>query len=561
MKVVAFDTEILGHNVESGVAEGRVVLVAIVDNDGTEIVLREPDMRRVWDEYLKDADVLVGANIKFDLAYARQAGVPLEEIVYKEGKVRQVWDVLTVYEMVFSGLFETFSLEAVARRMLGVHLDKSTRALFSPENLFFGQFIITPEMEQYCLEDAKTTLHVFEKQRALIQGTYLEILWDKIEMPALWATFIAQDRGVHVDTETWAKMVDELSTQLREELKAFTLAFKVDPLSPKQVVTWLQKHGRGVQNASEETLQSLAKAERSAEVRDFCTHVLKIRDLSKKVGTYGTNILTKHIRRPSNRIHPQFRSIGAVTGRMASQNPSLQNIPRDPAIRSLFIASPGHKLIIGDYSAQEPRIGAQLSKDPKFIAAVNAKDIYIQIGRELLGWDITDKHDPRRQIVKVLLLALMYGAGPRTIAKQANISTEEAQLLTDTLLREIYRFREYAEYARQAPIVFTLTGFPVWVVTSMERLTALNAPIQGSGSNMIKGLCRRLLERWYAEFQSVPPFAIFVHDEIVLEVPEKEADMAKRLLDECALATAAWLHPDVSAKFDSTIGNTWADKE
>ena len=233
------------------------------------------------------------------------------------------------------------------------------------------------------------------------------------------------------------------------------------------------------------------------------------------------------------RIHTDFVQYGAETGRFSSRNPNLQNVPaphtsNGKAIRNLFVAPPGHKLIVADYSQIEPRIIASFSQDRTMVSAyLNGEDIYTAIGNTM-GVD--------RKAGKVLVLSLAYGVGPDKIANEIGCSLTEARNLLDTFSKKfpavnLYKKRIINDCRRQSPIPFARTllnrrrylpdlrSREQWKRARAER-QAFNTVIQGSAADLIKVAMVRARNMVPAESSLI----LTVHDELVTIAPSHLAD-------------------------------------
>lgn len=224
------------------------------------------------------------------------------------------------------------------------------------------------------------------------------------------------------------------------------------------------------------------------------------------------------------------------------------------------------KLIIADWSAQEPRITAFLSQDEGLIAILNSgKDIYIEIGYKIFNVRF-DKKDKRRDTMKALVLGLAYGLTKWGLSERVGCTTDEAQELIDTFFEAFPGIKDYITeqitIARKRGYVESANGRKIWISpydSGIER-NAPNYPIQSTGADCMK-IAANLFRKKWMNLHGVNPLRMFVHDEIVAEVPEELADEAATLLEEIMVNVAETVHSGVKAKADVYVGDAWSDKK
>jgi DNA polymerase-1 len=297
--------------------------------------------------------------------------------------------------------------------------------------------------------------------------------------------------------------------------------------------------------------------------------VLEFREIAKLKGTYvdALPILAD----PAGRVHTSFRQTVAATGRLSSSDPNLQNIPiRTVAgreIRRVFLAPPGAKLIVADYSQIELRILAHLSEDAALIAAfAQGQDIHRATAAKIFGVSPDLVSHQMRNAAKRINFALLYGMAPFTLGKDLGVSTSEAKSYVDSYFNQFPKVRgcldAILEGARKTREVQTLFGRirPIPDIAASnpnvrgnaERM-ALNAPFQGSAADIIKIAMVRL-ESALARDGLTARLLLQVHDELVLEAPDREAERASALVKEI-MEQAATLK--VRLEVQVGIGQNW----
>jgi DNA polymerase I len=294
--------------------------------------------------------------------------------------------------------------------------------------------------------------------------------------------------------------------------------------------------------------------------------LLEHRALSKLKSTY-TDKLPQSVNPRTGRVHTTFSQATAVTGRLASADPNLQNIPvRTPEgrrIREAFIAPPGHVLVSADYSQIELRIMAHLSADPALRKAFHeGADIHRATAAEIFGVAQADVTAEQRRYIKAVNFGLIYGMGAFGLATQLGIERGAAQQFIDRYFQRYPGVAEYMqrtrELARDQGYVETVFGRRLWLPdikaaggprrAAAER-AAINAPMQGTAADLVK-LAMIAVQGWLDRERLGAKLILQVHDELVLEVPEDEVARVKRELPkrmEGAATLAVPLVVDVGA--------------
>jgi DNA polymerase I len=331
-----------------------------------------------------------------------------------------------------------------------------------------------------------------------------------------------------------------------------------NPASPKQTLEALRKAG--------------CKRLASTDAKDMKDHadnplvkkVMEFRNYAKMAGTYGENFL--EMVEEDGRIHAAFRVCGAETGRLSSSNPNFQNIParKGTDFRFCFTAPTGRRLIIADYSQQEPRINAYLAHDQKMISLFKAGgDIYINVAKEVFGETIT-KADPRRKKLKSVILGLSYGLSYKGLAVNEGISEEEAQLLIQRYLATFPAQREHVERTRNTgnDFVRTVAGRKMYInhYSYQWQNNVLNAPVQGGAADCSK-VALVDIEKGIQKKGYDARIVNFVHDEVVVEVSTKDARAVAKIVHDCMVKAAEEMFVGVPFAVDISIGNRWSDKK
>ncbi|MDP1734964.1 MAG: DNA polymerase I [Sulfuritalea sp.] len=397
---------------------------------------------------------------------------------------------------------------------------------------------------EYAAEDADVTLRVHQMLRPqLAAEPELESLYRDLELPVAEVLFRIERNGVLIDAATLAQQGDELGRKIMAlEAEAQQLAGQPFNLnSPKQLAEILfnqqglpvvKKTPSGVPSTDEEVLEKLA------EDYPLPKKILEHRSLAKLKNTY-TDKLPKMINPATGRVHTSFAQAVAVTGRLASSDPNLQNIPIRTAegrrIRSAFVAPANHRIVSADYSQIELRIMAHLSDDPRLLEAfAQGEDVHRATAAEIFGITPIEVSSEQRRAAKVINFGLIYGMSAFGLAKQIGVDRTAAAAYMDRYFARYPGVARYMEdtraIARDKGYVETVFGRRLWLPEirssnagrrqGAER-AAINAPMQGTAADLIK---RAMLavQDWLDAQRMKTLLVLQVHDELVLEVPDEE---------------------------------------
>ncbi len=390
-------------------------------------------------------------------------------------------------------------------------------------------------------ETLKDAVFVLEKR---IKEENLSFVLEDIEKPLMPIVDEMKEVGVKIDV----KLLEELSKKYHKELevlekKIWKLAGEeFNIASPKQLGEILYvKMGLKVKNQKKTGTGALSTKESELEkLRDenpIAGFVLDYRELAKLLGTY-IDTIPKLVDK-NNRIHPEFIQAGSATGRMASQNPGVQNIPNRTdlgrEIRKAFIAEKGYKIVTIDYSQIELRIAAFLSKDKKLIEIFkNNQDVHTAVAVEVFGVKPEEVDKEMRRRAKIINFGVMYGMGVTALQKNIGTNRAEAQEFLDGYFNKFFGLAEYLENVKRETVQkgYTETFFGrrryfpdihshlPFMKAAAERM-AINAPIQGTEADIIKIAMiqiDKLLQK--KDLKKDVRLLLQVHDELVFEVKE-----------------------------------------
>ena len=515
---------------------------------------------------LEDAAIgKVGQHLKYDKHVLANHGISLNGIVHD-----------TLLQSYVLESHRPHNMDNLASRHLDIQtITYEQVAGKGAKQVSFSQVAIEQAAE-YAAEDADITLQLHQALSPQIeQDAKLQHVYRRLEMPVLEILYAMERTGVLIDKTMLQAQSHELGQKLMNlEQQAFELAGQPFNLgSPKQLqeilfgklgIKPLKKTPSGAPSTDEDVLQELALDHPLPKV------ILEHRGLSKLKSTY-TDKLPRMINPATGRVHTCYNQAVANTGRLASSEPNLQNIPVRTAegrrIREAFIAPPGSVIVSADYSQIELRIMAHISQDESLLAAFAAnEDIHRATAAEVFGCTREEVTSEQRRYAKVINFGLIYGMSAFGLASTLNIERAAAQSYIDRYFARYPGVREYMqntrESARAKGYVETIFGRRLWVPEinspngqrrqGAER-AAINAPMQGTAADLIK-LAMIAVHGWIAEHKLATRMVMQVHDELVLEVPESELDLVKENLPRL-MSDVAKL--DVPLLVETGVGNNW----
>jgi DNA polymerase-1 len=411
---------------------------------------------------------------------------------------------------------------------------------------------------QYACEDADFTMRLHDVLRPQVKSdARLEFVY-QLEMKVSRVLFEIERTGVKIDSAELGRQSHVLGQEMLDlEQRAYTLAGQPFNLnSPKQLgeilfgkmqLPVVRKTAGGAPSTDEEVLTKLAEDYPLPKV------LLEYRSLAKLKSTY-TDKLPRMVNATTGRVHTHYAQAAVITGRLASSEPNLQNIPvRSEAgrrVREAFVAS-GGVIVSADYSQIELRVMAHVSNDANLQRAFAAgEDIHRATASEVFGVSLTDVSTDQRRAAKAINFGLIYGMGAFGLASNLGITRDAAQSYID---RYFARYPGVAQYmaetrtlAHAQGYVETVFGRRLWLAdinaagarrAGAER-AAINAPMQGTAADLIK-LAMVAVQNWLNSERLQTKMVMQVHDELVLDVPINELDQIRAKLPElmCDVAT------------------------
>ena len=512
----------------------------------------------------------VGQNLKYDKHVLANHGIALNGIAHD-----------TLLQSYVLESHRTHGMDDLSLRHLGIKpISFEEVAGKGAKQVGFNQVSVEVASE-YAAEDADITLQLHETLYPQIApDAKLEFVYRNIEMPVMEILFDIERNGVLIDSAMLSRQSNEIGLKLLElEKQAYELAGQPFNLgSPKQLqeilfgklgIKPLKKTPTGAPSTDEDVLQELALDHPLPKV------LLEYRGLAKLKSTY-TDKLPRAINPQTGRVHTNYSQAVANTGRLASNDPNLQNIPVRTAegrrIREAFIAPPGSVIVSADYSQIELRIMAHFSQDEGLLKAFAAgEDIHRATGAEIFGVERETVSSEQRRYAKVINFGLIYGMSAFGLAQNLNIDRTAAQTYIDRYFARYPGVRAYMQATREAAkakgYVETLFGRRLWIPEinspngqrrqGAER-AAINAPMQGTAADLIK-LAMIAVHGWLSDFRLdrqklTTKIIMQVHDELVLEVPQAELETIQQHLPALMGGVAKL---DVPLLVEVGVGNSW----
>ena len=433
-------------------------------------------------------------------------------------------------------------------------------------------------LAEYAAEDADVTFQLAQKIRPQLQKSGQEIILTQIEGPLLSVLVGMEMEGIAIDPAALSVIGDELQIQIDELTKSIhqhaDRSFNI--ASPKQLGEILfdqlgladkaKKTKTGQYKTDEQTLATLEGK------HPIITDILAWREATKLKSTY-LDALPNHLVAETGRVHTHFHQLVAATGRLASSDPNLQNIPvRSEAgrkIRKAFVPRAGMQLLSCDYSQIELRVVAALSRDATMVAAFkNGVDIHTITSLKVFSVEPADVTMEMRRTAKMVNFGIIYGISAFGLSQRLAIPRTEAATIIDAYFREYPAIREFMDHtiqqAREVGYVETISGrrrsFPD-LTSSNQNLrgnaerAAINTPIQGTAADMIK-LAMIRIASLLREKPYRTKMLLQVHDELVFDLAiDEQEELIPKILN--VMKTALPLPQDVPIEVSSGVGVNW----
>ncbi|MEW5986738.1 MAG: DNA polymerase I [Chloroflexota bacterium] len=511
-------------------------------------------------------------NAKFDYAILDRLGVRVTPIAF---------DTM-IAEWLTDPASKHLGLKDLARHRLGVEMTEITELIGKGKGQKTFAEVPVDLAAPYGSADADVTLRLAKVLQPELQNLGLASLFHDIEMPLIPVLAAMESVGVGIDTAFFQQMSRELAARLLElEKEIHRIAGRPFNINSTQQLSdvlfkelkipheGLRKTSSGHYSTAADVLESI----RELDPTGIINLISEYRELGKLKSTY-VDALPAMVNPKTGRIHTSFNQTGAITGRIASSSPNLQNIPIraevGQKIRRGFVSRPGWVFLAADYSQVELRIMAHVSQDKALMEAFwQDQDIHRSTAAAVFSIPMEEVTPNQRRFAKAVNFGLIYGMGAFRLARDSGLTLAEAEKYIKAYFDRFPGIQAYLEgtkeKAKKLGYVETLLGrrryFPIFSAASASmdvrqraEREAINHPIQGTAADVIKIAMIRLHDQLTAGYRG--RLILQVHDELVLEVPEEEAAELKPLVVE-TMSNA--FHLDVPLKVEAHTGRNWLE--
>lgn len=486
----------------------------------------------------------VGHNLKYDGMMLSKYGIEVHPYIF---------DTMIAAWVVDPGTFN-YGLKDLADQHLNIQMTRIEELIGSGKSQKNMADVPAKDVADYAAADAAVPLALMPKLHQLLQKNDLLKVFEEIEMPLIPVLANMELAGIALDKEFFTKMEDELEERLVEiesevhKLVGYTFNINSTQQLSKALFETLglespnkKKTASGHYSTNAAVLEELQGEHKVVDL------MLEYRELSKLQSTYVKS-LPEQINPKTGRIHTSFSQTGAVTGRLSSSNPNLQNIPTRTElgrkVRNGFIADPGCGLLAVDYSQVELRIVAHMSQDEAMLSAFRAgQDIHSTTAAAIYEIPLDQVSKEQRRHAKAINFGLIYGMSPFGLSRSTGLTLSEAENFVKAYFKRFPSVKEYLDglkkMAMQQGYVETLLGrrryFPNLSTTTnvtlrnREEREAINAPIQGTAADILKIAMIKLASA-LQKSQLKAKILLQVHDELLLEVPENEHEETTKLV-------------------------------
>ena len=544
----------LGHKSEKNINKNLVL-------NKLKPLLEDPSVKKI------------GQNIKFDFIVFFKQGIELTAMedtmlmsyVLDAGKNRHNMDTLSE-----------------------IHLDHKTIAFkdlvgTGKKEINFSEVDIE-KAKDYAAEDADITLRLYQKFKKSLKLEKMHNIYEVFEKPMIKILAFMEIEGVKIDNKflkllssKFEKKIEKIQNQVfKISKKEFNIA------SPKQLgeiiynelkIANLKKTKKGSFATSASVLEDLA-----FKGHKFPQLILDWRQLSKLKNTYSDS-LPEHLNPNTKRVHTSFLLAATTTGRLASSDPNLQNIPIKSEdgkdIRKAFIAEKNFALISADYNQIEMRILADLADVKELKKAFNNnEDIHSLTASQIFNIDIKKINDDQRRKAKAINFGIIYGISQYGLAKQINVSNHEAEEFLNAYFLRFPEIKIYMDetikFCRKSGFVNNIFGRRShfvnindknYNVRNFQERAAINAPIQGSASEIMRLAMIRLSKRLNEKKNKKTKMLLQIHDELIFETPKEESKrISKIIIEEMSSVTKSEQHSfSIPLTVDMNIGDNWGN--
>ena len=562
----------ISHRAPGGEAQGALDLRRRrqAKDDAGKLLPGQLPLKTVIDKLkplLEDPAVLkVGQNIKYDMCVFRRHGVEIGPV-----------DDTMLLSFVLDAGKHNHGMDDLAKLYLGQETIKFSDVAGSGAKQVSFDKVPIDKARDYAAEDADVTLQLWARFKPRLASEHMVGMYETIERPLIPVLLGMETAGIKIDAprlRTLSAEFEKRMLELEQEIhKIAGRPFNVG--SPKQLGEILFDEqnlpgGKRNKNGSWATDVSILE-DLAAQGHALPVKIMEHRQISKLKGTY-TDALVRELDAKTGRVHTSYQMTGAATGRLASTDPNLQNIPvrteEGRKIRQAFIAEQGHKLLSADYSQIELRLLAHVADLASLKEAfARGDDIHAITASEMFGVPVKGMDPLVRRRAKAINFGIIYGISAFGLANQLGIGQQEAREYIAKYFLRYPGIRDYMEttkeYARKNGYVKTPFGRKIHLrfindksqgMRAFAERAAINAPLQGGAADIIKRAMIRLPPALKAA-RLKSRMLLQVHDELLFEVPDKEIDKTKDVARKVMEGAATLSVPLV---VDTGVGDNWA---
>ena len=534
--------------------------------------LNSKDVLAIIKPYLEDSTIKkIGQNIKYDYRIFLKYGIKMTSIedtmlmsyALDAGKNRHNMDLLSEIHL----QHKTISFKDVA----GIGKAQVTFDLVDIE-----------QAKNYACEDADVTLRLYEFFEQRLFGENVLNVYENLEKPLIKILSSMENNGIKIDQTILGKLSKKFEIEIQNlEKKIFKISGEeFNIASPKQLgdiiydklkIAGTKKTKKGNLATNVSVLENLAD-----QGHEFPKLILNWRQKSKLKNTY-TDTLPTYINNKTKRVHTSFLLAATTTGRLASANPNLQNIPikniEGKEIRSAFISEKNSNLISADYSQIEMRILSHMGDVTELKKAfLNKEDIHNLTASQIFGVSIHDVDEDMRRKAKAINFGIIYGISSYGLAKQISVSNTEAESFLRSYFTKFPEIKEFMnetiKFCRKNGYVKTLFDrkchFPNindknHTLRTFQERACINAPIQGTAADVLR-LAMIKIDNKIEEKNINANLLIQVHDELLLECQEKDVvNVQKQVSYEMEHASEPLLKFSIPLTVDIKSGKNWSE--
>ncbi|MFT7134479.1 MAG: DNA polymerase-1, partial [Akkermansiaceae bacterium] len=537
-------------------------------DDLAEGQMQTEEALRMLTPVLTDPSIIkIGQNMKYDSKIFAQVGIA----------VAPIDDTMLMSYVMHAGL-HGHGMDTLSERYLGHTPIPIKPLLGSGKSAITFDKVPLADAVPYAAEDADITLRLWQLFKPQLHRVQVTKVYETLERPLVPVLAAMERSGIKVDRDTLSRMSNAFAQKmagLEDEIYEM-VGRKFNVGSPAQVGEVLfddmgleggKKGANGKYSTGADILEDLATE------HDFPRRILDWRQLSKLKSTY-TDALQTHINKDTGRVHTSYSIAGASTGRLASTDPNLQNIPvrseEGRRIREAFVAEEGKILVALDYSQIELRILAHIANIPALKQAFkDGLDIHAMTASEMFDVPLDEMTPDVRRQAKAINFGVIYGISGFGLARNLRIPRAEAQGFIDRYFERFPGIRTYMDdtkaFAKEHGYVQTLFGRKINTPeiaakgprAGFAQRAAINAPIQGTAADVI----RRAMIRMPDAIKDIPATMLLqVHDELLFEVEKgAEDDLIKAARDVMENAADPVVKLDVKLTVDAGVGANWAE--